>query len=581
MRAPQSSASSSTLSTLNSTIESDTDGNDIVAITSGDPLALAEGILSKELNALSLEDRNSIQEEIHGVNCVAPEETPYLVEESLRKLASELDEIIPHSEKWAYLQAQTQSEASKTYINDKNFRLKFLRCELFDAPKAAKRMARTCEWLLKLFGPYALERQIKLSDFSSAERKAFRKGRSQILPYRDRIGRRVAIIFPGVRVLSGTNWSQIRLVQLKIFLYFSFVLASDVESQRKGVVMIFWFDREQKHEDIPHIARWKRGVKAHKISAVRCSAFHICSPDVGRFRLRWSVTILMISTMNRMKVKIHSGERVEVRYQLNGYGISTDTLPISWTGTVKIGYLKQWMRIREYLEDPSNSNDPSAPIECPELDDVIFKKGTSTIHHPGNARFRSMIQSMYEYEQSRRTREPEGGDGGDGGDFGRSHSHGMNDVTDQKVKSLLVFKFLEMFRKNELRALIWNEKYSWWNVVSNEKQIVKKVENMVNQFVFKRPNDESMHDNLIPQLTNVVGESKCARGQPDNNHEFDPMNSREDTCKAKRRLGNYQHHPQLSWNSVQSSTSAFQFSKRTRWEVEGTEGPECCVSRCR
>lgn len=32
------------------------------------------------------------------------------------------------------------------------------------------------------------------------------------------------------------------------------------------------------------------------------------------------------------------GEAVELRYILNGYGMNPDTLPISWTGNVKVSH---------------------------------------------------------------------------------------------------------------------------------------------------------------------------------------------------------------------------------------------------
>eukprot|EP00536_Pseudo-nitzschia_multiseries_P013394 jgi/Psemu1/211550/e_gw1.571.37.1 len=582
-------------------------------MTSSDPAKLAEEILSKELLALSWADRNSYHEEIHGVRCLALEETPSLVEESLRKLAFELDEVIPHSEKRAYLRGQTQSKASKQYINDKNFRLTFLRCELFDAHKAAKRMAKTCECLLHLFGPYALERPIKLSDFTSAELKAFRKGRTQILPFRDRIGRRVAVLFPNMRISEVKDWTQIRRLQVRIFLYMSFVLSLDVETQRRGVVMLLWFDRMRTKNPMPFAEKWSAGIKAHSAAMVRCSALHICSPETKGFRLQWSILLLMISANNRVKVKIHNGERIELRYLLNGYGISTDTLPVSWTGTIKasdIAYLKQWMRTRDYLEDPSNRNDPSAPIECPDLNHVIFKKGTSTIHHPGNVRFRSMIQSRYEYELSRKNRAaPE--------QVGVHHNHNTHGDTaaatttttnpedDKSIKSLLVAHVMELFQTQQLRALIWNEKMSWWNLISDERQIVKKVENAVNHFVFGHitPKDASSSSSklqvkLHPGI-NVVDESlketdtqREGGNSYGNTRDQNSAQTRKEKTKGKHhKASSFHYHPKRrhSQLNLESSTSIFQFdhqlsngnnSRGSKWDTDGTDQSECSESHC-
>ena len=52
-------------------------------------------LLSNELMRLSISDRNAIQEEIHGVRCLAPEETPELLQSSLCQLALELDRNLP------------------------------------------------------------------------------------------------------------------------------------------------------------------------------------------------------------------------------------------------------------------------------------------------------------------------------------------------------------------------------------------------------------------------------------------------------------------------------------------------------
>ena len=184
-----------------------------------DPKTVNE-ILSKELFHLSMKDRNDIQEEIHGVHCLAPIETPQMIEESLKDLSNILkdDKLIPVSEKYAYLLSQQQdlietvesesgtkikTESGKktpktpesgskpksksksaipipiikeTYVNDINFRLRFLRCELFNVLKAAKRIVYFLNLVLELFGKYALVRPIRLSDFTKEEQKDFRKG---------------------------------------------------------------------------------------------------------------------------------------------------------------------------------------------------------------------------------------------------------------------------------------------------------------------------------------------------------------------------------------------------------------------
>ena len=152
-------------------------------------------LLSNELMRLSISDRNAIQEEIHGVRCLAPEETPELLQSSLHQLAFELDRNLPREITRAYRQSQ---HVHTTYVNTLGFRLRFLRCELFDVPKAARRLASFLNMAQDFFGDYALERPIRLSDMNKEELKYMRSGRVQWLPFRDRSGRRIVVIFPGM-----------------------------------------------------------------------------------------------------------------------------------------------------------------------------------------------------------------------------------------------------------------------------------------------------------------------------------------------------------------------------------------------
>ena len=154
-------------------------------------------LLSKELMRLSVNDRNGIQEEIHGVGCLAPEECPELIHRSLKALSIELDALslsLPPDLTKAYRQSQL---LANTYVNETEFRLRFLRCELFDVPLTGLRICGFLELVLDLFGEYALQRPITLYDFNKEELKYLRYGCYQFLPFRDRAGRRIISIIPG------------------------------------------------------------------------------------------------------------------------------------------------------------------------------------------------------------------------------------------------------------------------------------------------------------------------------------------------------------------------------------------------
>eukprot|EP00536_Pseudo-nitzschia_multiseries_P009654 jgi/Psemu1/325728/estExt_fgenesh1_pg.C_2750007 len=230
------------------------------------PAPDADSAVSKAMMELSLKDRNRFQEEIHGVYCLAPEESPEFLRESLEKLDLELNNpAIPSDEKRAFLESQELYAKSNipSYVNSDDFRLRFLRCETFDVPIAALRIFKFLDLVSKLFGTFALQRPIRITDFSREELRIFRKGRYQLLPFRDRAGkhgRRILSVFP------DEEWETITsAVRTKIWLYLTYVVGEDIEAQKSGMVVIIWFDQSWKNISQPCATKKKIGTKRHGI----------------------------------------------------------------------------------------------------------------------------------------------------------------------------------------------------------------------------------------------------------------------------------------------------------------------------
>lgn len=148
--------------------------------------------LSKSLLRLNFEDRNVMGEEIHGVRSLDREETSELIDESLHRMDFELDKIISSSQNCQHA-FETARCLPNTFVNDRDFRLKFLRAELFDPVKAADRMIVYMDYLLHLFGERALVEPLNSSFFNNEETAALREGYMQVLPFRDRSGRRIVV----------------------------------------------------------------------------------------------------------------------------------------------------------------------------------------------------------------------------------------------------------------------------------------------------------------------------------------------------------------------------------------------------
>jgi len=439
-------------------------------------------LLTKELMRLSVNDRNGIQEEIHGVGCLAPEEHPQFVESSLKALSIELDALslsLPPDLTKAYRQSQL---LTNTYVNEAEFRLRFLRCELFDVPLTALRICGFLELVLDLFGEYALQRPITLYDFNKEELKYLRYGCYQFLPFRDRAGRRIVSIIPG----EGLESVPVN-TKAKIALYTSWAAGcNDVDTQRKGIVFLVWFDKTIKTQKIAP----KQRAKDHEVASVRASAIHCCTPDSPMYRFRRSIMAMRIASHNRFKLKVHLGDAMENRYTLQTYGIPSDQIPITWSGTIKLTYHRQWIRLRQTIEQRELGQrlsgtppeafielNKSTMIECPNLNDVLFRQGTSTTSHPGNVAFRVMIERRLRELERAQQLEYEKKENG----RSKKKTKSRPKITSIKTRKLSMDVIEELRQKQNNRILFWNE-MGWWDVAKDEKQIYLKVEYIVREF---------------------------------------------------------------------------------------------------
>ena len=153
-----------------------------------------ENMFSKALLNLNLNERNQIEEEIHGVSCMAITETPELIQASLKKFEFEL-KLIPIENKIAYQKAielsktprskkSTTTTTTSSYILRNDYKLSFLRTELFNVPKSVLRYINYLNLLYQVYGDCALRRPIRLQDLNKEEFTFLKSGQYQLLPYR-------------------------------------------------------------------------------------------------------------------------------------------------------------------------------------------------------------------------------------------------------------------------------------------------------------------------------------------------------------------------------------------------------------
>lgn len=352
-------------------------------------------VLAKQFYSLSFGDRNAINEEIHGVRSMACEETPELIEDSLRLLAIELQNLPSHhkifyerasssvmqpdssnsNEGYEALVADPGSEdhshfdddlfnhqtipsssnTASCYVKSRNFQLAFLRCEFFNAKDAAIRMAKYLELACDLFGEEALRRPLRIDDFKSKEEiEVLNAGHQQLLPFRDRSGRRVLALHGDLNLPTSSLMARSVLSKgpsMKLLLYLWSVLIEDVEAQRKGLVVVFWpryIDHQSMEEDliasqvgqrsrrtkgqpkrskrktrkvknsidddtsdlsalVPDADSRSIGTRFFEVIPIRTCAIHVCLPDKPFFRMIRHVLLLMLGETYRTRVKTHQG----------------------------------------------------------------------------------------------------------------------------------------------------------------------------------------------------------------------------------------------------------------------------------
>lgn len=148
---------------------------------------MAEKALANDLNQMTVEERNTVLDDVHGVRKLSVEESqPSKVLESLEQMNRALEQI---EDKTAYSNAVALG--SPYVLQNKMFRVQFLRADEFDGVKAAQRFVNYLNFSFELFGAIALMRPIYFDDLTKDEQNVLREGSIQLLTCRDRTGRRI------------------------------------------------------------------------------------------------------------------------------------------------------------------------------------------------------------------------------------------------------------------------------------------------------------------------------------------------------------------------------------------------------
>lgn len=87
------------------------------------------------------------------------------------------------------------------------------------------------------------------------------------------------------------------------------------------------------------------------------------------------------------------GTDMECQYQLMTFGISSRLLPVNQEGEINLTYHQEWLSNRRRLEaSQSKDGNKLRRIHIPGPDDVLLGRGRLIQEHPGNVRFRFIVE---------------------------------------------------------------------------------------------------------------------------------------------------------------------------------------------
>uniref|UniRef100_A0A7S4EFJ1 Uncharacterized protein n=1 Tax=Pseudo-nitzschia australis TaxID=44445 RepID=A0A7S4EFJ1_9STRA len=244
--------------------------------------------------------------------------------------------------------------------------------------------------------------------------------------------------------------------QTKILAYLVWTAGIIVDSQRQGIVTLIWVHESFQVSQVRTLIQYR----FVELSPTRIASIHFCTPDTPFHLFRRSALAIRLG-IYRNRLVLSAGSTVELNYILQSYGIPTDTIPITYSGTIKVTPMRQWIRLRYLLEEPDHqeSAESSSIVECPYLSDIMFRQGTNACSHPGNATFRALIATKYqEFCNSK--------------DFKSNYKQGSR---------IFIEGIIEDIEESQMRVINWNDKQGYWKVLNDKSLIYPKIEYIVRE----------------------------------------------------------------------------------------------------
>lgn len=265
-------------------------------------------------------------------------ETPELIETSLAHF-NQAEAAIVMATKQSTPTALHQAHTKCPHLLTNDFKLKFLRAEIFNVKLALKRYVNYWHQRLVLFGPAKAFQDMTLSQALENDLGSLGIGFARYVGEHPS-GRAIVLMDPSR--LDGIAYDRDSLGRAIWYTYHAMVERPGV--QQKGVIVIWRLsDFHMGLLDRKLVKKMSKCLQG--ALPVRISAIHMCDPPTI-FKIIMPIVNVFLMERVRRRLKFHwSRGRGTMMGQLERYGLGKDVLPMELGGSVVL-YHDEWLKKR-------------------------------------------------------------------------------------------------------------------------------------------------------------------------------------------------------------------------------------------
>mmetsp|Transcript_31568 Transcript_31568/g.52114 ORF Transcript_31568/g.52114 Transcript_31568/m.52114 type:complete len:284 (-) Transcript_31568:178-1029(-) len=266
---------------------------------------------------------------------VHPNETEALITAKLQDLEVEIAKI-PKDQKEVFEQAKIKCPEQLT----PEFKLMFLRCEVFNADLAALRLVKYWEKRLEIFGSDRAFLPLTQNGALKDDALALSFGFFQLTPCKDSSGRSIMFVDPSRQ--DKTKYERESMARSAWYVFHSAL--EDVDTQKKGLVVIVY----PKKAKFTQLDRGLAKLNMESIKGcipVRMSAIHLCHPPTF-FRIVFPIFRLFMGERLVKRFRLHSGSEESVLGKLASFSVTKDAVPSEIGGNIVLDHTG-WLEDRK------------------------------------------------------------------------------------------------------------------------------------------------------------------------------------------------------------------------------------------